>query len=589
MAKIEKVSSQKKSLIVGTAAQKDNEVVFTIDVTGDTNLFLIVHIPTGENGIIRETQDANDIAFSLTRLPPNANEPMTGRPRGTDDETKFLAFLPGDWDDGLPVPAGETAKFELRIGNILCNAKLGPADIQIISGDDTAHPKSVTIEKREPKEEDQANPILYFFAEPSLLIGKGDLTLRWQVRGNLPVKVTNDRGTELPIQDGAVSCQDTIDRKTQYTLQIAGNKIKPASNKYDNFRPQYTVNVWGKGWDELQPFKTGSVYAYPVVLFDTAGKTANDNLYALFARVGAKRLTALCKSQDGLTGWQVINEFVPPGMESSPGVRQEDCLWLIGGSAVDPERKSKNFWYFITKKPELGWQQAKVEGADAFERRMGHACVSMRDGSILVLGGLGQYRCLNDVWSFEVEPDGTDKKKLRATQLNSNSPSSWKPRCMFGALQQGPGNIWVCGGVASPNGQPVGDIWSHGFNSLSVPWEWKPRPKGGNDTYPTADAIAAGVARRNDGLVAVLAEREGGNQTKTKPVMWELNDITTTRDSWRGNTYPLKWPVPKDDWTVSPHTITAVLFKERLFVRYLHRNALLDQANEAPALYVYIW
>jgi hypothetical protein len=582
MAKIESVSSQKKSLIVGAAAQKHNEVVFTIDVTGDTNLFLIVHIPTGENGIIRKTEDANDITFRLTRLPLDANEPMTGRPRGSEDETKFLAFLPGDQDDGLAIPNGETAKFELRIGNILCNAKLGKAEIQIISGDDKANPKPVEIEKLEPKEEDQANPILYFIAEPSLLISKSDLTLRWQVRGNLPVKVTNDRGAELRIQDGAVAYQDTIDRTTKYTLQIA-------SDKYKNFSSQYTVNVWGKGWDELQPFKTAVAYAYPTVLFDTAGKTANDDLYALFARVGVKGLTALCKSQDGLTGWQVINEFVPPGMESSPGVRQEDCLWLIGGSAVDPERKSKNFWYFITKKPELGWQQAKVEGADAFERRMGHACVSMKDGSILVLGGLGQYRCLNDVWSFKVEPDGTEKKTLRATQLNSHSPSSWQPRCMFGALQQGPGNIWVCGGVASPNGQPVGDIWSHGSNSASVPWEWKPRPKDNDDTYPTADAIAAGVARRNDGLVAVLAERQGRNQTKTKPVMWELNDITTTRDSWSENTYPLKWPVPRDDWTVSPHSITAVLFKERLFVRYLHRNALLDQANEAPALYVYIW
>jgi hypothetical protein len=586
MAKIESVSSQKKSLIVGTAAQKDNEVVFTIDVTGKTNLFLIVHIPTGENGIIRKTEDANDIAFRLTRLPLDANESMTGRPRGSEDETKFLAFLPGDQDDGLAIPDGETAKFELRIGNILCNAKMGKADIQIISSEDLANPKPVTIEKLEPKEQDQANPILYFIAEPSLRISKGDLTLRWQVRGNLPVKVTNDRGAELRIQDGAVSCQDTIERTTTYTLQIASNKDQ-TSNKYENFRSQYTVNVWGKGWDELQPFKTAFAYAYPNVLFDTAGRAADDDLYALFARVGAKSLTALCKSQDGLTGWQVINEFVPPGMESSPGVRQEDCLWLIGGSAADPERKSKNFWYFITKKPELGWQQAKVEGADAFERRMGHACVSMRDGSILVLGGLGQYRCLNDVWSFKVEPDGTEKKKLRATQLNSNSP--WKPRCMFAALEQGPGNIWVCGGVDSPNGQPVGDLWSHGFNNHSVPWEWEPRTKGGNDTYPTADAIAAGVARRNDGLVAVLAERQGGNQTKTKPVMWELNDITSTRDSWRVNTYPLKWPVPKDDWTVLPHSITAVLFKERLFVRYLHRNALLDKANEAPALYVYIW
>src|SRR5580693_2411433 len=120
MAKIESVSSQKKSLIVGAAAQKHNEVVFTIDVTGDTNLFLIVHIPTGENGIIRKTEDANDITFRLTRLPLDANEPMTGRPRGSEDETKFLAFLPGDQDDGLAIPNGETAKFELRIGNILC-------------------------------------------------------------------------------------------------------------------------------------------------------------------------------------------------------------------------------------------------------------------------------------------------------------------------------------------------------------------------------------------------------------------------------------------------------------------------------------
>ena len=116
----------------------------------------------------------------------------------------------------------------------------------------------------------------------------------------------------------------------------------------------------------------------------------------------------LCKSADGVTDWQVIGENVPKGMESSPGVLLGNRLWLIGGSAVNPDQISNRICYYDLSEREYGWRDARVTG---FENgaRMGHACVVVKDKTIWVLGGRDELPpVLNDVWSLTIADSGGD-------------------------------------------------------------------------------------------------------------------------------------------------------------------------------------
>ena len=586
MGSIKDVTPHEASVTVGTDSQKRNELTFTIEASGPS-LYLSMLVPKGEAGLIRQESDVNDIEFRFARLGASENRPSVNPKRAPKEPNGYLEYRLGNWRDGLSIPDG-TAKFELKIANLLCNAVPGDAEISFLSSSDRANPKKVTIRKQPPNETLQPSPILYFCADQDELLGEGDVKLSWQVRGDLPVTVSANRSRPLAVQDGAASCEDTIGETTEYILRLK-------DSKYSQFSSKYTVQVWEKGWHQIQPFATalpGATkrvlqYAFPTVLFGTAGKNRADAFYALFARVRQGTPAMLCTSTDGLTNWQVIDGLVPHGMETSPGVCQQDCLWLVGGSAVDPELKSRDFWYYDPDHPEWDWRQASVEGADAFEPRMGHACVSLTDGSILVLGGLGGFQCLTDVWRFEILPDRGNAKRLRGQQLETGA--AWKPRCMFGAFERNgmAGEVWVAGGMDSPNGQPLGDVWSRQFNAPAQ--SWQARPKSGNDRYLTSGAVATGVAPRGGGVVAVVAVRGGTNQTTTDSAMQETYSITTTQDNWVSNKDVIRRPSAANEWIHKPHSVTVVMFKDRLFARYLHRDALLDDSNDAPALYVYRW
>ncbi|MDF0672851.1 MAG: kelch repeat-containing protein [Nitrospira sp.] len=532
------------SLTIGDDYPKKNTIEFTIQLSGDPKFkLLVLEIPVGDEGILRRPEDANNIEFFINNVPTKLTRTSL---------SPTLMWVIAKSRDGITADT-----LTVKIQNILCNANSGSSGLTIIgkTGDNDPNPvkEPLTIEKKKPEKPE--TPILYFIAEPTYLIGGGEVKLTWDVVGDQNATLDTQQ------QTGKKVTSPTTDRLTDtwtYTLKV-GDKQR-----------QVTVNVLKKGWHPIQPLGNN---AFPSVIFDPGGRTV-DALYTIFVR-GTERKAVLCKSTDGITGWQIVNDAVPDGMESSPGVRLGNRLWLIGGSTVDWDQKSKGSCYYDLDHADQGWQDATVTGADGFEERMGHACVIVDDNTIWVMGGLGKYQCLNDVWKLAI--DKTDRNKLHATRLMTSS-SAWKPRCMFSAVNFND-EIWVCGGVTSPNGNPLGDLWA----SPSSPMSWKERPT--STSGSVVDAIGTGAAFCGDTLFTVLTNRTGGPSWKFKKEMWTLqkSEITSTSDAWSDSSAP---ELPAG-WTSKPHSIAVVGFKNRLYLRCLHRNAMYGEVVGAP-LFVYV-
>jgi hypothetical protein len=321
------------------------------------------------------------------------------------------------------------------------------------------------------------------------------------------------------------------------------------------------------------------------VIFDAAGRT-DDALYAIFVRdEAAGRKAVLCKSAGGIKDWRVINEAVPDGMESSPGVQLGNRLWLIGGSAVDPTRISNRIYYYDLDpgKTSGGWKDAVVTGFDD-GARMGHACVILDDKTILVLGGLDKYHtCLNDVWSLTIGASGED---VNAKQLSKES--EWSPRCMFSVVNFN-SMIWVCGGVSSPNGNPLGDLWATESSNIKATGpskiDWKERPTGEKGSV-VANAIGTGAAACDDTLFTLITNRTGGPNWQVNSEMWTIgkSGIRETSDSWVKSSQQPEFP---NNLPSTPHSIVVVGFKNRLWFRRLYRNDMYGEVGGAP-LYVYM-
>lgn len=540
------------SLTIGDDYAKKNTIEFTIKLTGNDKVWLTLQIPVGENGVLRQPEDANAIVVAT---PGNASSPLFV----PDSSNTTKEWRLGDYDTGVQV-SGST-ELSVKISNILCLASAQPSEITIIGKTDSSPDEIkavLKIEKAKPTE--AANPILYFIAEPTYLIGSGDVTLTWDVTGDETVTLETLSGMQTMPPTPSSYPDNGLSKTWTYTLR-AGNNQR-----------QVTVNVLTEGWHKLYPCGKNT---FPSVIFDAAGRTA-DMLYAIFVRDGTGgREAVLCKSADGITGWQVIDEAVPDGMESSPGVQLGNRLWLIGGSAVDPARISNRICYYDLARPNEGWRDAVVTGFDD-GARMGHACVIVDDNTIWMLGGLGKYGPLNDVWSLTIGDSG---ETVTAEQLAKKA--DWSPRCMFSAVNFN-NMIWVCGGVSSPNGNPLGDLWG-ATKSSNIAWE--KRPTGANGSV-VANAISTGAAACGDTLFTLITNRTGGPNWRLHAEMWTIgkSGITTTSDAWAESSQQLEFPT---NLLSTPHSIAVVGFKNRLYVRRLYRSDMYGKVVGAP-LYVYV-
>jgi hypothetical protein len=539
------------SLTIGDDYPKTNTLKFKIELKGDGPVWLTLEIPVDEVGILHRFEDGNNITLATPGTDP-APKPTT-----STDRPQMKVWSLGDSETGIQVKGSCTITISVEISNVLCRAKAGQAQITVI-GQFGSLPEEIqeklTITKAKPKTAPE-NPICYFTAEPTFLIGEGDVTLRWDVVGDLGVSLGSPNGQiQSPLHSGM---KHALAVSGDYTLNVGHHKR------------QAGVNVLPKGWNELTPWDKKT---FPFVLFDS-GDRCDDALYAIFVRDEERRgrQAVLCKSTDGITNWHIVNDMVPDGMESSPGLQVGDRLWLIGGSVVDWDQKSKRACYYDLKDPAKGWRDATVTGADGFKERMGHACVVV-DRSIWVMGGLGPYACLNDVWKFEL--DTADRGRLHGSQMKESS--EWKPRCLFSAVNFNK-SIWVCGGVSSPHGNPLSDLWT----SLPTEISWKER----GDVV--ANAIGTGVTGCGDTLFTVLTTRTGGPTwvIATKMSTMQTNGMTSTSDTWT----KADAPTLPDDGTHNPRSLSLVGFqpskKKRLYLRGLQRTA---KGVVSTPLFVYI-
>jgi hypothetical protein len=542
------------SLTIGDDYRDKNKITFKILLDGNDEVWLKLHVPIGGNGVLRQPEDANNVEVYYAA---GNNAPKTATVISPDEDKaeNTRKWWLGDSQDGVRVSG--KAELTVSITKILCRADAGRSEVAVEWQTGTEN-NTVPIEIAKDKPSQPRSSILYFIAEPTSLIGKGTVKLYWEVAGDQPATlITPSRtrvGMKSPVDE---SLSDT------YTFYLkVGTEDKPV-----------TVNVLSLyRWFDIEL----SDDKFPSVIFRS--QSTDDALYALCLSTGAVReKAALYKSVDGITNWQAISDTLPDEMESSPGLRLGGCLWLIGGSAVDPQQKSDRICYYDLK--DHRWHNATIIYSDPkvkFEERMGHACVSTDDKTFWVLGGLGQFNCLNDVWSFTLDPKNPNQ--LHASRLFEKA--DWLPRCMFSAVYF-KGMIWVLGGVDSPNGNPLGDIWA-----ITPGKTWGKRPLEVDMEYVVANSIASGAEICGGALFAVVQKRQ------STPKVYKLTSsaVTSTRDTW--TEVPSDFRSLPDEWMLTPHSTTMAGFHNRLYLRYLHRNSMYGVpargGRPGAPLFVYI-
>jgi len=595
------------SFIIGDDYRKDNNIKFKIklEVKEDDkegvkkDVDLRLQIPVGPSGVMSDSAHANNIMVKISGRKAESVTPEPPPEKVGDkkvDDTNTKQYQPEEVFD----VDGEKV-VDVSIDNVLCRADTTDSEIRIIWSTDnkwTVLTPSILVKKKKPTE--AKNPILYFIAEPTFLIGEGDVTLKWDLAKDGTPELETPAGTKHSLSSGAVQNKSTTVKCTKsgaYTLRLDGQER------------QVNVNVQTKGWYAIEPLansvipphrlekEVGDIKKWkvtPSVVFQSG--ESDTELYAILVRgqENAARSAVLCKSADGITRWDTVTDRVPERMESSPGVHLGKRLWLIGGSAVDPEQQSSEIWYYDLDQPSSGWNKAKVEFVDPnvkFEERMGHACVIAADKTIWVIGGLGRVNCLNDVWQFTL--DDKDRSKLNASRLLEHS--GWAPRYMFSATKHSD-MIWVFGGVDLYD-NPVGDIWATALSPL-LGWKQLVAPtytkdEGQNKVVvpndQVANAIGTGADACDGELYTVARTRiRAGSGWDLKRKMRRLAGIKTRDGKWETNWEETETVLDPPDVskvmanTDKAHSITMTSFQKRLYLRLLHRNALYGEAASAP-------
>lgn len=585
------VEPAETSLIIGDDYRKDNKIEFKVKLEGNGTVWLRLQIPVGESGVMRWPADANDITVTISGKPAESKSPQS--PPDGVDPSNTKQYLPED----KKFQVDGTMELVVSVSNVLCRADTQDSEIRVIwSTGPLWRPLSPSLLVKKKKAEQAKDPILYFIAEPTFLLDNRTVTLTWDLVDGTPaddVELETPSGNHIKCS-GVRSKTDECMKGGAYTLSVSGHK------------KQVSVNVQTKGWyaiealansvippDELKkPEKVGEMNRWkvtPSVVFQSAA--SDEDLYAIFLRAekNTARSAVLCKSADGITGWDIVTDSVPERIASSPGVRLGNRLWLIGGSAVDPEQQSGEIWYYDLNQPS-GWNEAKVALTDPnvkFEERMGHACVIAADKTIWVMGGLGRVNCLDDVWQFKL--DDEDRSKMIASRLLEHS--RWTSRYMFSATKFSD-MIWVFGGVDLYD-NPVGDIWTSPLSPLE--WNQLVKPPDKNKltdkSKVVGNAIGTGANACGDAVFTVVRTRtRGEDMWNVGRGMSKLLKISQLQDkldtSWDTTLDAPDFSALKGD-TDTAHSITITSFKKRLYLRLLHRNALYGEAAGAP-LFVYV-
>ena len=138
--------------------------------------------------------------------------------------------------------------------------------------------------------------------------------------------------------------------------------------------------------------------------------------------------------------------------------------------------------------------------------------------------------------------------------------------------------------VTGPQGSALGGIYYREVASKDKAWKLRPDI---NKTKVVKDASGTGATRCGDNVFVVITDSTAFATDIHPTVIHKLIRSTSTKDDW----VPIDTkPDRPADWTVSNHSITLVSFKNRLYLRYLHRDAMRRDPVKEPlgALYLYI-
>lgn len=586
------------SLTIGNEFQATNKIEFKLELSATVEevVVLMLKIPVGDTGVLRQDTDsdglsikvkknssaqgAQDDAESLNPTPVRYDDAQTPTENaGNTTIEKFKAYYLGS---GQGVEVHGAVEYQISIEKILCNAAVGDAKIKVEARkpekEDTApadHSKEVTVKKKQPTSSEVTNPILYFIAEPSYVIGKGNVTLSWSVVSPQKIKLRTPSHPDGEYVTSNSSHTDYLAKTSTYKLEIESDKHQTRET---------TVNVVAEqgNWSGIIPEPSQRLSTFPSVVFYP--QQTDEALYIINCGLKINRglegktvttvTRGLYKSADGITNWMEIAKWVPKGMESSPGLKLGKRLWLIGGSSVDPDQKSDRIWYFDLDKTVWRSVELKYTSGDRFEKRMGHACVAVPEDRFCVLGGLGEFEALNDVWEFTIkEPkDNELLSVIEAHQLqphdSEKSSCRWKPRCMFTAVRVGR-EIWVCGGFDSTYGNRAGDVWT-------CEWPLKPNTPPNWTQSKSEDvgkAVATGADVCGKSMFLVVQDMDDSTDVwRYKSKVLQASLKVGVGDDIRFDERPGP-PLPPN-WCKMQHSLTLIGFDKRLYLRCLHRNAM---------------
>lgn len=273
---------EKTSLTIGDEFTEKNEIAFTIKLTGDDAkppltlaVWLKLQIPVGNDGVLQQREDGNDIVVTTPGTEPKPN------PQGSVNDIKEWSL--GNENAGVSVQGSTDVSVSIK--NILCRSSAGTSKltISVETATDPVQDHTLEITKAKPTEAPKSL-ILYFTAEPTFLKAPGWVKLMWEVFAEQPVTLQTPSGQNL--RDRSSPYEERLSRTGAYTLRV-GNESR-----------QFTVNVLTAGWHKLDDVLNQS--AFPSVIFDQ-GDT-RDILYGIFVcRSNKSDLHALlCKSATAL-------------------------------------------------------------------------------------------------------------------------------------------------------------------------------------------------------------------------------------------------------------------------------------------------
>jgi len=533
------VDEEKTQVFVGSGEKtKDNKVTIKIvsktDTTKIKTLTVKVNVGGGETALV-------SVATGLT-LDAVVSPPLK-------DQLEISGSQPDDssysWSieyGRLGFEVGATDGLVLTLTGIVSETDAGDAKVEL-----AFDPKDIAEVAIRKKQEDVFEIVKFQASSTYLATGTSTVKLTWAVNKASRVQLwlgNNDITNSIPNGKGIMKLTDVQVPAPQDENKFTLIAIKDG---VDNLTREIIVRKEKPGWLSLD--YSGS-YGEPSTLFGELkfGTDSTPSMAVIFIKNGRARLY---RSQIGTGVWLQESSEIPAGMETSPGVVFDKKLWLLGGSAVNPDQPSDRIWCYTR---DEGWKEW-IPKETRFSPRMGHACVVF-DEKLWVMGGFDENgNAQNDVWHLAKGEE----------EWEGPTTADWPERCMFGAASSDD-RIVVYGGVKEPFGAGYKDLYSR---TKDGSWTKETPPDVKDADYALASVVGRSTKQWYLGATYLISNIETPHF-----YIWAQKQNAFTK---------VKEP-ELETYQVTPYSLSAIGFKGRMFLR-----ALSDRPRNTPcSLHVYV-